>query len=209
MAKKSTNKQEILIFGIKSSKLKPILISALLGSVTIAGIVGIISLLIGEFGEIQGRVLFTSIVTSGLSVGLLIYSTLLTTIYRIIGWLGTLSAVTAFLLGLGVIWIDWSSLNSGDLGLQVLKGYAFATVLAIAFAHMSLVVRLLEHKIEAIRIGIAITMGCMGLLAFLIGVLIYSDFDNSEQLARWMGVLSILIATGTVTLPVWARLQKK
>lgn len=183
------------------------MIKLLLVSVLGAGIVGIISLLSGEFGELQSKILLTVILTSGLSVGMLIYLTVMGSAYQLVGLAGSIVAAISFVLGMWLIWKDWNFWGSNME--YVFKNYAFSTVIAIAIAHICLIVRLLAHKLPVVRIGIALTIGFIAVLTALIGSLIYFERDEYITSYRVIGVLGILILLGTVILPVWARIQKK
>lgn len=200
-------KKEKNIFGIHIGSIKPVMIKLLLVSVLGAGIVGIISLLSGEFGELQSKILLTVILTSGLSVGMLIYLTVMGSAYQLVGLAGSIVAAISFVLGMWLIWKDWNFWGSNME--YVFKNYAFSTVIAIAIAHICLIVRLLAHKLPVVRIGIALTIGFIAVLTALIGSLIYFERDEYITSYRVIGVLGILILLGTVILPVWARIQKK
>lgn len=205
--KTKTSSQQYLFGKVPLARIKPTFIKVLLASVTIAGFTGIICLLSGEFGETQGKILATVILTSGLSIGMLIYLTVLESRYQILGIAGSIASAISFLLGALLIWTDWNIFSGNSEAL--LKNYAFTTIIAIAIAHTCLIARLLAHKVSMVRLGTGMTIGCIGVLTLVLGNLIYGEFSDYDSLYRVIGVLGILILLGTIIIPVWARLQKQ
>lgn len=206
MTKKTKFNAKNLFTGMSLGVARPLIIKVLLASVASAGLVGIISLLSGEFGEIQGKILFTVILTSGFSIGTLIYLTAAGR-YQIVAIFGVIAAIISFCLGLCLVWMEWNFFESNFE--YIFKNYIFSTIVAIAIAHSCLIVRLLEHKVMLIRIGAGITIGNVIVLTGLIGYMIYGKVEDPEVLLRLMGVIGILVAVGTIVTPVWARTQKK
>lgn len=185
---------------------RPLIIKILLASVTAAGIVGIISLLSGEFGEMQAKILLTVLLTSGFSIGTLIYMTVARQ-YQIVAIFGVIAAIISFCIGLSLVWLEWNFFEGNYE--YVIKNYLFSTIVAIAIAHSCLIIRLLEHKTTYIRIGAGVTIGNVAILTGLLGYLLYGNLESSEVLFRLMGVIGILVAVGTIVTPVLARMQKK
>src|SRR5438874_261382 len=126
-------KNKKYLFGIPLKQIKPAFIKLLLASVAVAGLVGIVSLLSGEFGETQSRILLTVILTSGLSVGMLIYLSVMDTRYQVLGLAGGVISVISFMLGMWLVWTEWNLFN-GQYE-HLIKNYAFSTIVAIAIAH--------------------------------------------------------------------------
>lgn len=206
--KTNTSLTQKYLFGtVPLAQIKPTFIKVLLASVAVAGIIGIISLLSGEFGETQTKILATVILTSGLSIGMLIYLTVIGSPYQLLGFAGGIASIASFLLGTWLIWAEWSFFSYNSEGL--LKSYTFSTIVAIAIAHTCLIVRLLANKLPLIRAGIIATIGCIGALTYILGAIIYGDYSNYDSLYRISGVLGILVLLGTIIIPVLARLQKK
>lgn len=203
-------KLEKYIFGLPVGNVKPTVIKVLLASVAIAGIVGIVSLLAGEFGTLQIKIIITVILTSGLSVGMLIYLTTASTRYQAIGLAGIVAALISFAIGMWLAWTEWN-LFRNDYE-YLIKTYAFSTVAAIGFAHTCLLVRLLGHKLFTISVGTAATIGCIFMVVVLAAAYIYGENYGSastNMIVRYMGVFGILVAIGTIIIPVWAWLQRK
>lgn len=206
--KKIANNSDSYLSTAQLKQFKPILIKVLLGSVGAAGLVGIIALLSGEFSSIHGRIIATVILTAALSVGLLIYLSIDNTRYRVIGLLGVMTALIAFALGLLMIWSESRLFFEGTMKLW--KAYVLTTIMSVAFAHISLITRLLDHPVAAIRTGVLATIICsisfIGICAY---ILYGNGLDYEDTMPRLLGVFGILIASGTIILPVWARIQKK
>ena len=194
--------------GIPISGARAVIIKVLLASVAAAGIIGIISLVIGEFGELQGRILLTVILTAGLSIASLINLSTTGSRFEWIGLSGIIVAFISFCLGLWLVWVSYQWYSSADQ--IILKNYAFTAIVATAIAHICLIVRLLLHKVVGVKIGAAVTIGSVIALTLLLARLIYlEDTGDNTILARLMGVFGILIVLGTIITPVWGWLQKK
>lgn len=208
MTKETSHKSDSLLSKASLKQVKPILIKVLLGSVGIAGLVGILALLFGEFSSIHGKIIATVILTAALSVGLLIYLSIDNTRYRVVGVIGVITSLVAFTLGLLMIWTESRLFFEGTM--QLWRAYALTTILSIALAHSSLMTRLLDHPVAAIRTGILATIVCsMGFVGICAYILFGNGLDYEDSMPRLLGVFGILIATGTIILPVWARIQKK
>lgn len=208
MAKKTSTKSDSFLSTSQVKQIKPILIKVLLASVGVAGLVGIFALLYGQFGNIHADIIGTVILTAALSVGLLIYLSIDNSRYHVVGLMGIITSFVAFALGLILIWSNWSLFDDGND--DAWRAYVLTLVMSVALAHISLLVRLLDHRVAAIRMGILGTILSSVVLVVLFWSLLYArGFELQDTIPRMIGVFGILAASGTIILPVWARLQKK
>lgn len=176
---------------------------ALLGSLFIAGLVGIGTLLSGDFNEVHGRILGTVLLIIGLSVGMLVYLPLVVTRYRWLSYIGMAAVAVACICGGILIWSDWSLFDSEME--QILKSYFFTTILSIAAAHACLMVKLTNHRVDTIRYGAYVTLTSIALLVGLFAYVIYGERVDNE-IWRFIGVIGIISALGSIITPIWARI---
>ena len=168
-------------------------------SVTINASLGIIALVAGEFGDTQGKVLFTSLNVSAASV-------LSLTMFpaRERGHLGRVPnigiglSIIGFSLFIIVIWLE-----SGEDVLW--KITASVLTCAIAAGHCCLIC-LFVLPARYLNV-LKITYALVSLLTILIVGAIWSE-ASGEIFPRILGVLSILIAATTVSIPVLHRLSR-
>ncbi len=168
-------------------------------SVTINASLGIIALIAGDFGDTQGKVLFTSLNVSAASV-------LSLTMFpaRELGHLGRVPnvgialSIIGFALFIMVIWLE-----SGE---EVLwKITASVLTCAIAAGHSCLICLFVlpARYLSVLKSAYAL----VSILAILIVGAIWSE-PSGEIFPRILGVLSILIAATTVSIPVLNRLSR-
>ena len=168
-------------------------------SVTINASLGIIALIAGDFGDTQGKVLFTSLNVSAASV-------LSLTMFpaRELGHLGRVPnvgialSIIGFALFIMVIWLE-----SGE---EVLwKITASVLTCAIAAGHSCLIcLFVLPARYLSV---LKSTYALVSILTILIVGAIWSE-PSGEIFPRILGVLSILIAAATVSIPVLHRLSR-
>jgi hypothetical protein len=179
-----------------------IAVIAIIVSLSITALIGIFTLLSGNFGETQGRILGTTLLVAAFSITALCHLAVVGRALRIVGFIGIAVSIVALLAGVLLIWQDWDSGTSGD----VLRAFAAFSVLAVSFAHANLLLLLGERKRPVIRIGLFVTVGLIALVALLLIIPIATDGevpgDNGETYWRIFGVLAILDVLGTIVLPV-------
>lgn len=185
-------------------------IVALVVSLSITAIIGIAVLLTGSFGELQGRVLGTTLTIAGFSILALCHLAVVGRPVRVVGFAGLAVSAIALALGLVLIWMPWSSW-SGGLG-DVWRWFGITGILAVSLAHANLLLLLASRRQPVIRVAMAITLVAIALVALLIILPIVSDgrIPGSAWDAywRWLGVIAIIDVLGTVTLPVVALLSR-
>lgn len=176
-------------------------------SLSIAALFGIVTLLTGEFGEVQGKVLLTTLLLAAFSITALCHLAVVGRTLRVVGYAGIVVSGIAFVLGAVLIWRSWDSWDeSWDVILRVFGVFA---VLAVSFAHANLLLLLAERRNPVVRIGLFVTVGLIALLALLIILPIATNGDipgdNGEAYSRLLGVVAILDVLGTIVLPVLGR----
>ncbi|MBM3679325.1 MAG: hypothetical protein FJW96_15845, partial [Actinobacteria bacterium] len=170
------------------------------GSVAVNAALGIVGLVAGDLGDVEGKLLGTSLcVTGAIVVGLLCVPAWER------GRLGPVPATAAacgtlaFTLLTGTIWADGSDNTTYDQLLQSLFVTAAAGVVASLLA-LAILVR--RHEI-VLRLAYVLTAAS----AIAIVTQIWADID-SEAFSRLVGVLLVLLAAFAVTIPVMHRLDR-
>lgn len=175
------------------------LLIALIASLSISALLGVWVLLVGEIGEVEERILMTTLSFGGFSVtGLAASVRLDRRRFVPIGVGGLIASGVALALSLTSIWagIDDSEVFFRLLGTSV--------VLAVALAYASLVL-LVRPGHGAVAAVVAMTEIFAGVIAASIIGIIWADTDPPEWMARGLGALAILAVLGTLVAPILNR----
>jgi len=176
-------------------------------SLSLAALVGIVTLLTSSFGELQAKVLLTTLLLAAFSITALCHLAVVGRTLRAVGFAGIAVSLAAFVTGALLIWRSWESWNDGwETALRV---FAVLAILAASIAHANLLLLLAERRNPVVRTGLLITVGLIALLALLLSLTIATNGDipgeNGEAYWRFVGVVGILDVLGTIVLPVLGR----
>lgn len=179
--------------------LKKSFLYILIGSVGLSALLGILAVLIGDFGEFEVRVLLTSLTISAASLcGLSCGAALEAGRARGLPISGIALAVLAALMVIVGIW--------GEFHPDVYwKSTATVSIFAIACSHMAL---LLLSRL-APRYAWANWAGGIAVFSVVIilSVMLWGDVDE-EPLFRLLGVAAILDGAITILIPILHRLSR-
>lgn len=179
-------------------------------SLTIAALFGIVTLLTGTFGELQSKVLLTTLLLAAFSITALCHLAVVGRTLRIVGYAGIIVSGFAFIAGVVLIWQDWSRWDA--TWEATMKGFGVLSVLALSLAHTNLLLILEERRNRAVRIGLWATIALIGLVALFIIIPIVTDGrvpgDYGDVYWRVFGVFAILDVLGTIVLPVIGRVTR-
>ncbi|MBD3673527.1 MAG: hypothetical protein HUJ26_08365 [Planctomycetaceae bacterium] len=185
----------------RSYSIKNVFLYSLIVSVCLSAFLGIIAILSGDFGELQIKVILTSLTISGASLGGLCcgaaYEARRVPFFALAGIL--LVGVTALMLLFGI----WTEVRWDAYWQMVGTMSAFAT----AFAHLSLLqmARLTRLYQTAIWFGYVVDFAMCGLISYLI----WWDYGFDEDwMFRLIGVDAILIAAVSILIPILHRLSR-
>ncbi len=182
------------------SRTQRILLFTFIGSIALCGLIGIYTLLTGNFGALEGMILGSTASAGGAAI-LALAAAIPTEKRRWhpIGPIGIAAALAALVMLLILIWVDaWRS----EL---FVKALGCVLVLAVAFPHVGLLsLARLRKSFEWIR---ALTILAIALLATLIISIICFKLHESDDLWRGMGTLAILSVCGTIAVPVLHRVS--
>lgn len=176
-------------------------------SLGIAALFGIVTLLTGDFGELQGKILLTTLLLAGFSITALCHLAVVGRSLRIVGFAGIGVSVLAFITGTVLIWRPWDNWN--DLWDVTLKTFAVFSILAASLAQANLLLLLAERRNRVVRSGLFVTVALIGLLALLIILPVVTNGeipgDDGDGYWRFFGVVAILDVLGTIVIPVLGR----
>ncbi len=181
--------------------IKRLFLYLLIGSVAISALIGIVVILIGNFGELETKVLLTTLTVTVTSIlGLACGAYLETGRGRLMPVTGIICAVVSAVMWMFIIWA-WR--DQDDTFVKVLMS---ATLLAASCSHLSLLsLARLEKRFIWARYGVhAAVWSLTALLMFMIWSTLWHD---KEIVGRIIGVLGIVIASLTVITPIFHKLS--
>lgn len=180
--------------------MKRIFLYSLIASVTVSAVLGIVVILLGDYGETEVRILLTTLTITAMSIlGLACGAYYETERAALLPIAGVISTVIAGVMTLVTIW------SSAD-GTIFVKTELTALIAAVAFAHISLLsLARLDHRFSWSRTAALILDGSLvGILLFLLW---FEPDGNGDIIFRIIGVLAILIGAVTVMTPVFHKLS--
>jgi hypothetical protein len=179
-------------------------IIAIVASLSVTALVGIVVLLTGVNNEVLSKILGTTLVLAAFSVTSLCHLAVVGKAPQIVGFVGIVASGLAFVAAEVLLWsnndlsTDWSQNWFRALGVL--------TVLALSLAHANLMLLLQSRERRIVRIGLRVTLALIALVAIGIWIPILDNGtfpdSNSDWYWRAFGVLAILDVLGTIVLPV-------
>lgn len=181
------------------------MIVAVVASLLAASLCGIVALLGGGFGDLQARIVATTLIVAAFGTSALCHLAVVTRAVRVLGFAGLAASVIA---AGAALWLVWSGdeLFEGDGDGSVLKTLLVATIVAISLAHANLLLLLAERRRTVIRTGLVLTLAAIAVVATMLALPVITDgaVGGGEWYWRWFGVAGIVDALGTIALPVLA-----
>jgi hypothetical protein len=182
--------------------LKKFFLHLLIGSVSISAVIGIVVILLGDFGELESKILLTTTSVTATSIlGLACGAYLETGRDRVLPIAGIGFSVLAAILWIILI---WGAFRNEEIYIKISGSSA---LLAVACSHLSLIsLARLDQKYIWSRFTL---YSCVWLLVAILLWLIWFDPTNpSDLVLRTNGVLSIIIAALTITTPIFHKLSQ-
>lgn len=173
----------------------------LITSVGLSALIGIGVILFGNFGEIEVRILFTTLTITVASIfGLACGAYLESGRARYLPIVGIVLSILAALMCFLIIW------NVLDDSETFIKIFVTTLILAAALSHISLLsLANLDRKYSWTRVA---AVACSALLcAVLLYIIWFEPEGESDLIYRILGVLGILLASLTVVTPVLHKLS--
>ena len=180
-------------------------------SLSLAALLGIVTLFTGEFGEVQAKVMLTTLLVAGFSITALCHLAVVGRAPRLVGYIGVGVSGVALLLGLVLLWRSWE--NWSDVWEATLKAFVILAIVAVSLAQANLLLLLAGRRHRAVRIGLIVTLVCIALIVALVSPPIITDGDipgeHGDIYWRLVGVVAILDALGTIVVPVLGRVFRE
>ena len=165
-------------------------------SLSITALIGIATLITGSYGELQGKIMLTTLIIGATSVVALCDLAVLGRHVRVVGIAGLLAAAVALVTALILTW-------GTDSSEAVVKTFALAAIAAASIAHASLLLLLSERRRTVVRSGLWITVALIALLLVLLCIAILSNGQAwGDAYAKLVGTVAILDVLGTIVVPV-------
>lgn len=179
-------------------------IIAIIASLSVTALVGIVVLLTGTNNEVLSNILGTTLVLAAFSVTSLCHLAVVGRAPQIVGFIGIVASGLAFVAAEVLL---WSNGNLSDNSTQYwFRALGVLTVLALSLAHANLMLLLESRKRPIVRMGLRITLVLIAVVAIGIWIPILDNGifpdSNSDWYWRVFGVLAILDVLGTIVLPV-------
>lgn len=179
------------------------MIVAVVVSLAISAALGIAAVLGGEFGELQGRILFSTLVVAAFGTTSLCHLAVVARSVRSVGFTGVAVSLGAAACALVLIWDDRSA---GEPDASWWKALGVLGIAAFSLAQANLLLLLAAGADRAVRGGLVVTLIAVTGVAVLCALPVLTDGripgPDDEPYLRSLAVLGILDALGTIALPV-------
>lgn len=181
--------------------MKKIFLNTLIASVAFSAAVGIIVILIGNFGEFEMKVLSSTFSIACASIlGLACGAAYEAGRGKALPLTGIAFAVVS---GLSFLIIIWGPEPESE---YLVKSIMSATIIAVALAHLSLVsLATLDSRFEWASLAVQVAVASLCLLVLIL--IWFTDSVESDFYFRVLGVISIVVAALTIMIPVFHKLS--
>jgi hypothetical protein len=169
-----------------------------LGFLGLTALIAILSVLTGEFGGIQWKILATTLSISAASICSMSCAAFIERRKLVpVGLAGIALSVCAAILLIGGVWPEIGSETYWKTAITF-------GILAVAFAHAFL---LLIPRLDVSRAWMQTASAvCIGTLALLIIAAVWGEIDNDGYL-RMLTVVAIVVGLETLSIPILVKLQ--
>ena len=181
--------------------LRRLFLYLLIGSVGLSALIGIGVILFGNFGEIEMRVLMTTLTVTVTSIfGLACGAYLETGRGKFLPMAGIVLSIVSALMCFLIIW------NVLDDSEVFTKAFVTAIILAASCSHLSLLsLAQLDKRFSWTRLAAIVCIVLLDLI--LLYILWFEPYGDSDVVYRMLGVLGILVASITVLTPILHKLS--
>lgn len=178
---------------------RSLLLKTFIGFLALTALIGIVTVLTGEFGEVQLKTLGTTFTISAASICAMACAAFIEKRNApALGWVGIALNFSAATMLIFAMWAEFGDAIYWKLTLTLI-------VLGLAFAHALLMhLPTLAEEYEWVQ---AVTAGAISVLALLIIVAFWGEVDNSAYY-RVLAVVSIIVVLLTLVIPILLKLGK-
>lgn len=188
---------------VENLKLQKFFLSLLIGSVAFSALLGIVVILIGNFGETESKILVTALIVTITSIlGLACGAFLETKRGKVLPVCGIFLAILS-----AILWVifTWGKVENERVFVQVALS---TTLLAVSCSHISLLsIAKLDKKFLWSKYAVHFSIWI--LTAILLWIIWANLKGNQEVVTRIIGVFSIIIAALTIVTPIFHWLSKQ
>lgn len=178
-------------------------------SLVVTALIGIYTIVSGEFGETQSRVMLTTLAVAGFSILALCHLAVFGRDVKVFGWVGIGTSGVALVLAATLIWWNWSDFmyQPSDLYTNLTKSFAISALVAVSLAHANLMLLLQNSPLRWIRTALSVALVLITIVPTLVIPVVVSDgtfppMSFQDVYWRFFGVILILDALATIALPV-------
>ena len=141
-------------------------IIAIVASLAIAALLGIIALLSGEFGSLQSKVLLTTLTIAAFGTTALCHLAVVTRSVRVVGFAGIAASLAAAICAFVLIWVDWSTWWEQTEWWW--KSLGILSIVAVSLAQANLLLLLAGRAQPLIRVALAVTLAAVAIVAVMV-----------------------------------------
>ncbi len=189
-----------------NSYLKKAFLITMIVSLSISALIGIAVIIIGNLGETESKILGTTLAIGGFSLVGLCCSTLYERKnFKLFSTIGMGVCVLGFIQSALMIWEVYGRGVEWEWTYKIL---ITLIVISLSMAQASILL-LIKIKNKNARTALWITIGLICALGLMILLLVYEIItDRSEFYFRFLSVVAILDALGTITTPILNKINK-
>lgn len=185
---------------------KKVFLYLLTCSIVLGALMGIWAIISGEFGELQGQILLTTLTVVGTSVLGLACGAFLesprNTNLKAVPLVGIALAVLCGFVSFWLIWQSSDSINDGAF-----KLFFVSLIFAFSLAQLSLLS--MAHLAQKFRWSLVSAYIVIFILDFIISAIIVFELNGDDGFVlRLIGILSVVAASLTVMIPIFHRLSR-
>jgi len=180
----------------EDTKFKKIFLITMIFSLIISALIGISVFLFGKFGEIEMKLLLTTLTIGGFSLTGLCSSTLYyKNKYLFFSKTGMIMAVVGFIISTCTIWEILNLTN-------IWKWIIISIILSMSISHSSLLL-LIQSRKTNVKFSLALTLLFISIVTIMLITLVLNGFDiDSEIYFKSLGIFAILDILGTLITPI-------
>lgn len=193
---------------VENFNLKKLFFYLLICSIALSALMGIWAIISGEFGDLQGKILLTTLTVVGTSILGLACGAFLESPRAQNSTLKAVPAagiIIAVLCALASVWLIWGSSGRSENGL--FKLFFITLIFAFSLAQLSLLS--MAHLARRFRWSLTTAYIVIFILDSIISVIILFELTGDDGLIlRLIGVLSVVAASLTVMIPIFHFLSR-
>jgi hypothetical protein len=178
-------------------------------ALVITALIGIYTIVSGDMGETQSKVMATTLAVAGFSVLALCHLAIVERDVKAVGWIGIGMSALALLTATVLIWWNFGDYvyQPGGVYSNLTKTFAISGLAALSLAHANLMLLLQTAPLRWIRSSLSVALILIAIVPTLVIPVILTDGNfppSSFQDVYWrfFAVILILDALCTIALPV-------